>query len=172
MLPAELSSVEFGEFAGAYELLVICWSLRALWKFSGNFGRQFSVEFSVQSGGVFSSFAWVFGSLPELFLSLVSTFPKFSGSVSISVRVLIQLCWTVLWSSDLVSSVSSSSSSSNWWNILVFVCMFAFVFDLYYIHWFVLVWLCIDFVFDSVFLIVLCWSLNVWFSAKIAISGH
>jgi len=101
------------------------------------------------------------GALPEqLSLSLASAFRKFSGSVGISVRVLVQLCWTVLWSSDLVWNVSSSSSSSNWWNILVFVCIFAFVFDLYCIHRFVLLSLCIGFVFDSVFLLVLCWSLN------------
>ena len=173
---------EFG-FAGAYELFVMCWSLRGLWKVCGSFGRQFSVEFSVESGGAFGSLARVFRSFAWAFLSLASgklrqgsglasAFRKFSGSVGISVRVLVQLCWTVLWSSDLVWNVSSSSSSSNWWNILVFVCIFAFVFDLYCIHRFVLLSLCIGFVFDSVFLLVLCWSLNSWFSAKTAISGH
>jgi len=98
MLPAELSSVEFGEFAGAYEL---CGSSLGVL-----IGRPFSVEFSVESGGAFGSFARVFGSLSEqLSLSLASAFPKFSGSVGISVEVFVQLCWTVFRSSHLVWNV-------------------------------------------------------------------
>jgi len=161
----------------------MCWSLQAvgdvleltsfvevLWKF-------WTTVFCQVLCGEWWNFWQVCLSFPELARAfpescLASAFRKFSGSVGISVGVLVQLCWTVLRSSELVSSVSSSSSSSNWWNIVVFVCIFAFVFDLYCIHRSVLVWLCIDFLFDSVFLFVLCWSLNSLFSAKTAISGH